>query len=72
MSEEKIILKGKNHHNSIKIYCVELDMYFDSVTEAGEFVGCSNKNISSVLHGRQKTAGGYHWLYAEDVDKKVS
>ena len=60
-------LKGRN---AIKVYCVELDMYFDTVTEASEYIGCSQSNISSALNGSkgQKTAKGYHWIYAEDVD----
>ena len=53
----------------IKVYCVELDKYFDSITEASKYIGRSDKNISNVLHGRSKTCGGYHWVYAEDVEK---
>lgn len=69
MSQEKIILKGKNHPRARQIYCVELDKYFDTITEASEFVGCSKRNISYVLTGKQKTAKGYRFIYAEDVDK---
>ena len=64
---------GKGKHkgkNTTKIYCVELDMYFNSVTEAGDYVDCNDSNISSVLTGNNKTAGGYHWLYAEDVNEE--
>ena len=58
--------KGKNNPSAKRIYCVELDMYFDTVTEASEYVGCHRSNISSVLIGNRKTAGGHHWIYAED------
>ena len=71
LSEEtrkKISEKAKGK-NGKQIYCIELDKYFDTITEAGEFVGCSMKNISSVLHGKTKTAKGYHFIYAEDVEK---
>ena len=61
--------KGKNNPSAKRIYCVELDMYFDTVTEASEYVGCHRSNISSVLIGNRKTCKGYHWLYAEDKDK---
>ena len=57
---------GKNHPRATKVYCVELDMYFDTVKEAGKYVDCHKCNISHVLACRRKTAGGYHWLYAED------
>lgn len=62
-------MKGENNYRATKVYCIELDMYFESVTEASEFVGCSKSNISSVLRGKSKTAKGYHWLRAEDVEK---
>ena len=58
--------KGENSPRAIKVYCVELDMVFNTITEASKFVGCDNSNISSVLIGNRKTAGGYHWIYAED------
>ena len=62
--------KGKNSPSAKRIYCVELDMYFDTVTEASEYVGCHRSNISSVLIGNRKTCKGYHWLYAEDRNNK--
>ena len=62
--------KGENSPRAIKVYCVELDMVFNTITEASKFVGCDNSNISNVLIGRQKTAGGYHWIYAEDRNNK--
>ena len=68
-NERIITLKDKISPKATKVYCVELDMYFNSVTEASKFVGCSKLIISSVLHGRLETAKGYHWLYAEDVEK---
>ena len=61
---------GKDSPRAIKIYCVELDNYFDTVEEAGKYVGCSNTNISSVLRGKSKTAKGYHWLYADEVNEE--
>lgn len=67
MSETK---KGKNNPRATKVYCVELDMVFNTITEASKFVGCDQSNISNVLIGRQKTAGGYHWIYDEDKDNK--
>ena len=57
-----------NNGKPTRVYCVELEQYFDTVTEASEFVGCSQGNISNVLSGRHKTCGGYHWIYAEDVE----
>ena len=53
-----------------RIYCVELDMIFDSITQASEYVGCNSDNISHCLKCRYKTCGGYHWVYDEDVEKE--
>ena len=57
--------KSKKGKGKVKIYCVELDKYFDTVTEASKFIGCTKQNISNVLNGKGRTAGGYHWEYAE-------
>ena len=69
LSEAK---KGKNNPKATKVYCVELDMVFNTITEASKFVGCSHGNISDVLNPNKcnKTAGGYHWKYAEDRNYK--
>ena len=70
-SEAMKTRKGKNSPRATKVYCIELNKYFDTITEACEYVGCSNdSNISMVLNGKRKTAGGYHWLYAEDVNQE--
>ena len=60
--------KGKNNPKATKVYCVELDMTFDTITEASKFVGYSFSTISRVLDKSNKTCGGYHWLRAEDVE----
>ena len=60
--------KGKNNSRATKVYCVELEQYFDTITEASEFIGGDKNSISHCLTGNQNTASGYHWLRAEDVD----
>lgn len=47
------------------VICVETGALYSSITEAAESIGVSFKTISNVLRGRSKTAGGYHWKYAE-------
>ena len=64
--------KGKNSYNAKQVYCVELDKCFDTIIEGAEYVGCNYQNISAVLRGERKTAGGFHWLYAKDRDKLAS
>ena len=42
-----------------------LKMEFPSTREASRQLGIANSNICSCLKGRQKSAGGYVWHYAE-------
>ena len=70
MSEEARKKMSEARKDKIKIYCVELDMYFNSINEASKIIGCDRSNISVILNGRKKTCGGYHWLYAEDVNQE--
>ena len=53
-------MKGKN---AKPIYCIELDMYFDSIKEASEFIGVHNSTLTHHLKGEQKTCGNFHWKY---------
>lgn len=47
-----------------KIYVAELDRIFDSSAAAARELNIDAANISKVLSGRRKTAGGYHFLPA--------
>lgn len=46
-----------------KVRCIDLDIIFDSVGKAGEYMGCDYTNISRCVRGVQKTTCGYHWEY---------
>lgn len=54
-----------------KVRCVELDKIFNSITEAAYFINRSGSGISEVLNGKQKMAGGYHWEYVQNIEKKA-
>jgi group I intron endonuclease len=43
------------------VLCIELNQTFNSLTDAASFIGLDKTSISAVIHGRNKTAGGYHW-----------
>lgn len=51
---------------SCKIFCVELDKTFNSMTEAAIYVGVTKSSISNCCNGRSKTSGGYHWELYKD------
>ena len=51
-----------------KVYCVELNKYFNSINDA-----CRELKIARHIHqcceGKRHTCGGYHWKWAEENDK---
>lgn len=49
-----------------RVICVETGQVFNSLTEAGAFVGVSSQNISAAVRGKASTSVGYHWKYAPD------
>lgn len=51
--------------NSKPVYCIELDRTFCNLTTACIETGTRLGTLSSHLKGKYKTAGGYHWRYAE-------
>lgn len=58
-------LKGKylNNQNSKKVYCVELNKWYESVSEAGRQLGINQSNIQKVCTGKCSTANGYRFTY---------
>ena len=54
-----------------KIVCVETNTVFNSIVEAAKTLGISKNGIINVLKHRphSKTAGGYHWQYAEENEE---
>ena len=53
-----------------KVYCLELDMIFDSGADAGKFVG---KHYSAILDSCKenwRTTAELHWMFAEDVTEE--
>lgn len=66
--------KGQISHNRKRVYCVELDLYFDSATEAiltmKEKYNVNCCKLGDVCNGNRKTAGRYngkrlHWEWAQ-------
>lgn len=49
--------------NSKRIKCHELNLIFNSATEAAEFIGSTQGNVSSVARGLRKHAKGYRFSY---------
>lgn len=47
-----------------KVRCVETGQVFNSIKEAKASCGRNNIHIGEVCNGKRKTAGGFHWEYA--------
>ena len=48
-----------------RVKCTELDIAFDSINDAADYINTNASNISHCLAGRTKTAGGYSWEYVD-------
>lgn len=51
--------------NTRPVRCVETGIIYASTHEASRELGIGQGNISTVCRGGRKTAGGYHWEYAD-------
>lgn len=69
-SEESKIKINKRKYKKIIMYNNNIKMYFNSLSEASEFLGDKKyyKNISNCLRGQRPTAYGYKFQYNEDVE----
>ena len=63
------IKKRGNECCQKSVVCVETGQIFKSVKIAGLTVGVHPTHLSKVLHGKKKTAGGYHWKFLKETDK---
>lgn len=58
-------LKG-NCRAGKKVECIETGIIYKSMLEASRQTGINNASISNTLNGLAKTAGGYHWRFANE------
>lgn len=50
-----------------KVKNLETGTIYNSISEAGKAIGQQKgTNISAVIRGRAKSAGGYHWAYCDE------
>lgn len=53
-----------------KIYCVELDKVFETLNEASKTLKINRGHIGDTCRGERNTAGGFHWFFLKDWNKK--
>ena len=56
-------------HGKRPVICIETGEAFPNAAAASEHAGCSRQTIGNCAAGRSRTAGGYHWAYAEQPPK---
>ena len=66
MLQNRKSYKLGNHPRAKQVFCVELNKKFDCIASAGKELGVNISCIGSACRGEQKTAGGFHWRYAND------
>jgi group I intron endonuclease len=69
ISGKKYNIENEINKNSKKIICIELNKIFNSIKLAEMQLSIPIGGISKVCSKKQKTAGGYHWMYYEDYLK---
>ena len=63
-NSENFVAKKDKRKKSVE--CVETGEVFSSAAEAARSKLIDRPNISSCCAGKLKTAGGYHWRFAEN------
>ena len=62
--------EGMSHKfGARQVYCIELDMVFDSAKSAAAYFDVSMTTIYDACRGTSITACGYHWSYYENSDE---
>ena len=64
---------GKKRPNiSRQIKCVETGEVFESIRAAAKWCNVPSSTIGILLAGKGRTAGGYHWIYADDGNEETA
>lgn len=60
-------LQGDKNYRSRAVICVETGQRYAATAEAAREMGVSQTNVSACCRGKRRTAGGYHWRFADEV-----
>ena len=55
---------------SRQVKCVETGEVFESISAAAKWCNVPIPNLVMLLRGKGRTAGGYHWIYADDGNEE--
>lgn len=68
-SDDDITSKDNIKRTKKAVRCIETGEVFESIMSAGRSKKVSYQVIASCLHGKGKTAAGYHWEFVENRDE---
>lgn len=54
-----------------RVYCIELDTVFESLSKAAEATNCSISKISLCCNGSRSKTGGYHWAFVDQTNTPI-
>lgn len=60
---------GGNHPKAKAVYCIELNKIYLCMRDAQRELGINVKDISRCCKRLRNTAGNYHWIYADEIEK---
>lgn len=66
MIQNRRSYKLENNPRAKAVFCVELNKTFDCAKRVEEELGICGSAICQACKGKIKTAGGFHWRYADD------
>lgn len=76
MRENHADVSGKNNPNAKKVFCIELNQIFDTISEGAIFIGLKPSTLITSFSRHNKSCGKHpstneplHWLYLEDAIK---
>jgi hypothetical protein len=61
---------GTKNSKAKPVYCIELQKMYGCLKDAVLDVEIDVRQIVSVCNGKKETAGGYHWRYATEQERK--
>lgn len=62
---------GANSAKAKRVVCIETNRLYDCIRDAERANGIATGGITRCCKGERRTAGGFHWAYAEAVSEGV-
>lgn len=69
--ENRKIISGIDHYNSLQVLCIETNIPFGSISETSKITGIRKSYISEVCRGERENAKGYHFKYISKEEYKT-